>query len=56
MSAAYPVATPTWRVSTANTGIDASPAASCADSKVPLMSPDRWTDTTAVAPSRAAVS
>ena len=34
-------------------GTDASRAASCADSKVPLMSPDRCTETISVAPSRA---
>src|SRR4051794_21642337 len=32
------------------TGIDAWRAASCADSNVPLSSPDRWIDKTAVAP------
>ena len=51
--AAYPVATPTCRPSTGMTGTDASRAASCADSNVPLMSADRCTETISVAPLRA---
>ena len=43
-SAANPVATPTCRLSTVVTGTEACCAASCADSKVPLISPDRWID------------
>ena len=42
------------RESTTVTGIDASRAASAAESTVPDMSPDRCTETTAVAPAAAA--
>ena len=55
-STAKPVEIPTWRLSTGTTGIDASRAASWADSKVPLMSPEMWTETIDVAPSAAAFS
>ena len=44
-------AMPTCRVSTARTGTDASRAASWADSKVPLISPEMCTETISSAPS-----
>jgi hypothetical protein len=45
------VPTPTCLVSTGTTGTAQSRAATWADSKVPLISPDRCTDTMASAPS-----
>jgi hypothetical protein len=48
------VATPTCLVSTTVTGTGDSRAASCADSCVPLISADRWTDRISLAPWAAA--